>query len=63
MLDTVLITIAIIVCQGCLRSIVVAITVTITNPVLLIVAILGVVYMIYIMKIGTGPMGGTQGLE
>jgi ABC-type multidrug transport system fused ATPase/permease subunit len=63
MLDTVLSTISIIVTQGCLRSIIVAITVSITNPALLVVAILGLIYMFYLMRIGTGPMGGTQGLE
>ena len=63
MMDTVLATIAVIVTQGCLRSIIVAITVSITNPVLLVVALLGLAYMYHIMKIGVGPMGGTQGLE
>jgi len=59
MLDTVLCSIGIVVTQGCLRSIIVAITVSLTNPALLVVALCGVCYMFKIMKIGTGPMGGT----
>ncbi len=63
MLDNVLVPIAVMVTQGCLRSIIVAITVSLTNPFLLIVAILGLFYMVYVMKTGSGPMGGAQRAE
>ena len=59
MLDVMFCTLTVIVTQGVLRSIIVALTVSITNPILSIVAAIGVCYMVWIMRMGKDCMGNS----
>ena len=63
LLDVVFCSIAIMVTHGILRSIVVAITVSVTNPLLLVVSILGVFYMVWVMRTAKRTMSDAQKLE
>jgi len=63
LLDVVFCSLTIMVTHGILRSIVVAITVSITNPLLLIVSCFGVCYMMWVMKTAKRSMSDAQKLE
>ena len=63
MLDMVFTNIAVMTTQGCLRSIVVMVTVSCINPYLLIMAFLGFLYMLWVMRVGTSPMIATQRMD
>ena len=55
-IDLVLPTLTVMVTQGLLRTIFVIISVSIVNPYLLIVALFGLIYMLYVTKKGIKPM-------
>ena len=63
MLDQIFLGITIFVTQGILRAIIVAITVSIVNPVLILICMFGIVYMVWIMKTGKPSMSDTQKLD
>ena len=63
MLDQIFLGITIFVTQGCLRAITVAITVSYTNPLLIIICAFGICYMVWIMKTGKPSMSDTQKLD
>ena len=56
MLDTQVPPLSMIVTQGMLRALSVVVAVSIVNPFLLIPAILGAMYMIWVYNTGIGPM-------
>jgi len=63
MLDVLFAGITVFVTQGVLRSIIVAITVSATNPFLLVACFLGAGYMYWIMKTAKRSMSDAQKME